>query len=107
MVVHFSKARRAEPRLIGTWRSDADATIAELRKTQTVTEEREQGLRKLFGKMKITYTDKMFTTELDGVVNSQPYQVISKDATSVVIKTKPDLLNQDGLVRIRFIGNDT
>jgi len=24
-----------------------------------------------------------------------------------VIKTKPDLLNQDGLVRIRFVGNDT
>jgi hypothetical protein len=106
MVVHFSKAGRGDPRLIGAWRSDADATFAELRKSRPVTDEQEQKLRKVFGRLKVTYTDTMITTDFDGVVESQPYQVISKDATSVVIKTKSPLSGQDEPMRIRFIGND-
>ncbi|HEY1375987.1 MAG TPA: hypothetical protein VGF55_04300, partial [Gemmataceae bacterium] len=106
MVVHFSKAGRGDPRLIGAWRSDADATFAELRKSRPVTDEQEQKLRTVFGHLKVTYTDTIFTTDFDGAVASQPYQVISKDATSVVIETKSPLSGQDEPVRIRFIGND-
>src|SRR5262249_34669970 len=78
MAVHFSRARRGDPRLIGTWQSDADATITELRKARPVTDKQEEAMRKLFGNMKITYTDATITTELNGVVDTQPYQVVSR-----------------------------
>jgi hypothetical protein len=84
MAVHFSKSRRGDPRLIGTWQSDADATIMEIRKARPVTEKQEEAIRKLFGKMKITYTDATVTIELNGVVDTQPYQVVSKDGESVI-----------------------
>jgi hypothetical protein len=105
--MHFAKGRPGDPRLIGTWQSDADATIAELRKARPVTDEQEQGMRKLFGRMKITYAATTFTTDLDGTVETHPYQVVSKDAESVVVKFRFSLTNKDELFRIRFVGADT
>ena len=36
-------------------------------------------MRNLFGKMVITYAAKTFTTDFDGKLNTEPYQVMSKD----------------------------
>jgi hypothetical protein len=107
MAVHFSKSRRGDPRLIGIWQSDADATITELRKARPVTDKQEVAMRKLFGKMKITYTDATITTELNGVVDNQPYQVVSRDGESVVVKSWSALSKKDEQWRLRFIGSDT
>lgn len=107
MVVHFTKSRRTDPRLIGTWKSDADATIAEMCKTRSLTDEQEQKLRTIFGKMKITYKETTFTSEMDGVVDTQTYQVVSKDSDSVVLKAGSGLTNKDEQIRIRFSDNDT
>ncbi len=74
--VYFSKSRRGDSRLLGTWQSDAGATIAEIRKTRPVTDKQEQAMRKLFGKMKITYTNSTITTDFDGTVDSQTYHVL-------------------------------
>lgn len=96
-----------DARLIGTWLSDADATIAAHKKAQTVTDAQEQALRKLFGKMKVTYTAKTITTDLDGVGDTQPYRVVSKDAESVVVTSYNALTKKDEQFRIRFEGADT
>jgi hypothetical protein len=100
-------AVRTEPRLIGTWQSDADATIAELRRTQSISGQQEQELRKHAFKTKVTYSDKMIATELNGVVETQPYQIVSQEADAVVLKTYFDARRQDEEVRIRFVGTDT
>jgi hypothetical protein len=94
VTVQVVKARRTDPRLYGTWKSDADATIAEMRKTRPVTDDQEQKLRMLFGKMTVTYTATTVTSDLDGTVETQPYQVVSKDATSVQIKSPSPLLKK-------------
>src|SRR5207244_2936285 len=65
------KSRRSDPRLFGTWKSDADATIAEMKTTRTFTDDQEQKLKTLFGKMKITYMADTLTTDFDGRVESQ------------------------------------
>ena len=44
------KNSQLDPRLEGTWKSDADATIAELKKAKTITPEGEAVLRKSSGK---------------------------------------------------------
>jgi hypothetical protein len=91
--------------LLGTWQSDADATIAEIRKTRPVTDKQEQAMRKLFGKMKITYTTTTITSDFDGVVESQSYQVLSKDGDSIVVKYGFGPSNQEEEFRIRFVGD--
>src|SRR5262245_42353374 len=85
LVVHYVRASRTDQRLYGTWKSDADATIAELRTQRPVTAEQEQKLRQLFGKMKITYTATTFTTDMDGTVETEPYEIVKKEATSVML----------------------
>jgi hypothetical protein len=64
-------------------------------------------MRKLFGKMKITYTSRDMTVDLDGVVETQPYQVVSRDAESVSIREYSPLEKKDVVVRIRFVDADT
>ncbi len=78
--------RPPDARLVGTWQSDADATIAEHKKTKTVTDAQEQVLRQIFGKTKVTYAAKTLTVNFaDGTTDTQPYRVVSRDAESVVV----------------------
>ena len=108
LIMQIAKSRRSDPRLFGTWRSDADATIAEMKKTRTLTDDLEQKLRTLlFGKMKVTYTATTLTTDFDGKVESQSYQVVGKDADSVTLKAFSPLTEKDETFRIRFVGTDT
>ena len=107
MAMHFSKAPRGESRLIGTWQSDADETVAAQRKSRPVTVGQEQAMRRLFGRMKVTYTETTATTDFDGNLDTQPYQVISKNEDSVVIKCWSAFSKKDEQFRIRFVGSDT
>jgi hypothetical protein len=108
LIMQVAKLRRTDPRLIGTWKSDADATIAEMKKTRTLTDDVEQKLRThVFGKMKVTYTATTLTTDFDGKVESQAYQILGKDADSVTMKTYSPLTQEDVIVLIRFVGTDT
>jgi hypothetical protein len=106
--VYFAKPRPAESRLIGTWQSDADATIAEMRKKKAVTEKQEEALRKLFGRLRITYAATSLMTDLDGVQETQRYQVVSQDGDSIVLREWfPASKKKEQQVRIRFIDKDT
>ena len=108
LIMQVAKSRHSDPRLFGTWKSDADATVAEIKKTRTPTDEQEQKLKTmLFGKMKITYTANTVTTDFDGTVESQSYQVVRKDADSVTLKAWSPLTKKDETFRIRFVGTDT
>jgi hypothetical protein len=79
--------RLKDERLLGTWQSDADRTIAEIRERKPVTAEQEAALRKLFGKMRITWSEAKYTTELDGTTKSFPYEVLGRDKVSVAIRS--------------------
>jgi len=99
--VHFTKSGRGDPRLIGTWKSDADATIAELRKSRPVTDKQEQALRQIFGKLTITYTATAMTTDFEGKVETHSYRMIAKDEDSVVFKTTSAETKAENEVRRR------
>jgi hypothetical protein len=53
------------------------------------------------------YTAREMTTDLDGVVETQPYQVVTRDAESVSITEYSPLEKKDVVVRIRFVDADT
>src|SRR5262249_29425075 len=76
----------ADERLIGTWQSDVDRTIAAARQQRPVDEQQEAAFRRLFGKLRITYATTTYTTELDGVTRSGRYEVLGRDKLSVVVR---------------------
>ena len=114
LVLPDRAARVTDDRLIGTWQSDADRTIAGMRERKPVDDKQETALRTLFGKLRVTYTQTALTTDLDGKAETGRYEVLGKDKHSVAIreiKDKPSPL--DGVVDlseftvIQFDGPDS
>lgn len=107
-------ARVTDERLLGTWQSDADRTLAEIRERNPAADIQEVYYRKLFGKLRVTYTPTTYTTELEETTETHKYEVLGKDKHSVVIrdiKDRPSPL--DGILElseftvIQFDGPDT
>ena len=106
--------RLTDERLIGTWQSDADRTMAGRPDQKPGNEAREAKFRKLFGKLRITYTADTFTSDFDGAIEIAPYEVLGKDASSVVIRDLDDkpspldeIFTQSKFHVIHFDGPDT
>jgi hypothetical protein len=99
-----------EPRLLGTWVSDKERTQEHFPKH--MTEPQKDKLTSLFGKLRVTYTNLTYTTELDGHVETAPYTVLGLDEHSVVIRDDsvqiPDLdvLEMSTFSKIHFDGSD-
>ena len=77
---------RLVKKLIGTWRSNRDLTLVEMGKSDLVTEEDREMFDVTLGKVTITYSEKNFTTILDGETTVTPYKVLASSAGVVVIE---------------------
>ena len=88
-------------------RSDREKTFAKPEKSPFFDEKKMEGLKKLFGKLKVRYTDNMLTTDQEGVTTTAEYRVVGKDKHSVVISTSSDLSGEQELVQIHFVDSDT
>jgi len=80
------------------------------RRSRNLPEEQLAKLESLFGKLRITYTPKSITTELDEVIETNPYKVIGSGPNAVVIqdlaqRREPDL-GLSGFMIIHFDGPD-
>ncbi len=106
-VVLLNRPRLTEPRLDGTWQSDREATITEWRKIRTVNATQEVALKKLFGKMKVTWIDDTFTTDWDGELDSGTYQIIRKDDEFIVVKSRLAQSGKKQVFKIRFTDDNT
>jgi hypothetical protein len=97
-----------EPRLIGTWLVDSDATISEIRTTRRISDEEELAMRRQYRTV-VKFLPTMMTIRFSGQAEPQPYEMVSKDDSNsiVVIKTFFRATNKDEEVKIRFVGNDT
>ena len=82
----FRNTRVIDERLLGTWQSDADRTIAGIREQRPVDDRQEAALRKLFGTMRVTYSTTDCSIQLNGPAESSKYEVLGKDKHSVVIR---------------------
>lgn len=106
-------ARITDERLLGTWQSDADRTLAGLRDRKPMDDKQEAALRKLFGKLRVTYTPTTYTAELDGAITTGEYEVLGKDKVSVVtreVERKPsplDAFELSDFTVIHFDGPDS
>lgn len=106
-LVRLTRTPLTEPRLHGTWQSDAETTIAEWRKVKPLSDQQERLLRKVFGRMSITYRNNRFTTEKDGVIETGTYRILSKRRKLAVIKVRPVGAFKGQVFKIRFSAEDT
>src|SRR5436309_1780414 len=74
-----------DARLIGTWKSDARRTLAEIRARRDIPARSLKVWRKIFGRLELRYTRTRFHSSLDGYRESGRYKVIGKDSRSVVM----------------------
>jgi hypothetical protein len=103
-------ARQTDVRLIGSWQSDADRTIAGMRERRPADEKQEAALRRLFGKLRVTYAATAYTAELEGVTEATRYEVLGRDKMSVVIRefeTNPLPIEVTQFSVIHFDGADS
>ncbi len=106
---------QTDSRLWGTWQSDADRTIANMLGDPPHDEQRVAKLRNLFGKLRVTWTATHCTSDLEGTIDSDTYEVVGRDQYSVAIRStdsKPSPLDAlqlelSSLQVIHFEGRDT
>jgi hypothetical protein len=77
---------RLVKKLMGTWRSNRDLTLLEMEKSDLINQEDREMIDGTLGKVTTTYTEKDFTTELDGETTVTPYEVLASSDGVVVIE---------------------
>lgn len=108
---YLEHKRTYEPRLIGNWISDKERTQKGF--PEHMNETQKDSLASLFGKLRVTYADATYTTELDGHIETAPYTVLGVDKNSAVIRDdsarNPDLdvLEMSTFSKIHFDGPDS
>ena len=96
-----------EPRLLGTWRSDANATIDDVRKDHPITDAQELEMRRTMFRTTVTYSPTTVTTKLDGApADTVPYQVLRKEGDTVFVKTWYSPSMSDEELQIQFVAPD-
>jgi hypothetical protein len=103
----FLLKSRTDPRLPGTWKSDIETTLAELKKDNPITKEDEEKLRIFFGQMTVTYTNTTVTSEWKKSVESASYTVVRKDRDVVVIKVQSSKSEKETEISLHFDNDDT
>ena len=99
-----------EPRLIGTWQSDKDATLEILtayRDLSKLKPEQRTFLENIFGKLLLTYDKRTVHAKFDTLEVTYNYQVVARNEICAVIESA-DLLRegQTSFEIVRFEGDD-
>ncbi len=92
-------------KLIGTWKSNKDATVAYLKTHTQLSPKQLEVLGKVLGKMTITF-DKNTLTEKSGDWQfSTPYKIISETANSITIESNDPQTKKPTKSVFEFDGN--
>jgi hypothetical protein len=82
--------RRADARLLGTWRSDKERTVRFWRYTEEPDAARRKDFERLLGKLTRRFTETRAYGEFEGDTWSDEYWVVDSDARSVVVAYRDD-----------------
>ena len=94
-----------DPRLLGTWRSDAVATLADMDKHPEIPEKARQVFREeLFGNRTVTYTATEYFSEFKTLKQRVPYVVKQSTKEYIDIEYFDALLKSKMTQRIFFDG---
>ena len=80
--------QRFDPRLVGTWRSDKERTLATWKFKESATTEVRERIGRWFGKLTHRYTETTVFTEFEGETFSSRYWVRESGENFVVVEYK-------------------
>jgi hypothetical protein len=107
LTAYLSGCRTYEPRLYGTWKSDANKSVARLEKCRNLSEKDKKSWLQIFGKMEMTFDKASITCRLpEEGVGIIPYRVLGKNSDTVVIQWIYDSLLEDKTISIIRLEND-
>ncbi len=87
--------------LQGSWRSDREGTIAELKKNALWTPKRLESISELLKDLIVTYKGTKCITKMDGWERRYTFRVVSEKANTVVLEWKdPDLGLQRSTIEV-------
>jgi hypothetical protein len=87
-----------DERLLGRWRSDKTATLAEIEAIGGFTAQQRRSLKATLGRRTLTYSESRLTTRLEGVgaerelTTSAPYRVVAVQGNEIVVESHDHLL---------------
>jgi hypothetical protein len=93
-----------DPRLIGSWRSDAHKTSLEIAARRDITAAKKKKLLRFFGKLELRYTPTRCYWSLNGQISANRYRVVAKDSSSVALQVSNPIVVEE-IVHIHFEGN--
>ena len=93
-----------DKRLLGTWRSDVFRTKRELNARRDISPRRGRALIALFGRLELRFTRTRCLSSLNGSVESAPYKVVAKDASTVAIVSSDVLTGNEVVQHFHFVG---
>ena len=93
-----------DPRLIGSWRSDAHKTSLEIAARRDITAAKKNKLLRFFGKLELRYTPTRCYSSLNGQTSVNRYRVVAKDSWSVAVLVSNPIVGEQ-IVHIHFEGN--
>jgi len=101
-------AGNIDKKLIGTWKSDREKTVAECMRCVPnrfdIRPERKERFAELFGHMVHSYTENELTTEYKGEVIAGTYEIIERGDKFLIIRIHFECTD-DQIVKIRFENN--
>jgi hypothetical protein len=83
-----------DPRLLGTWCSDAELTLAEWQFSPGASAMARESLTRSFGKLRMRYTAARVFTEFGTDRTACPYRVVATDESSVAIVRRTEGRNE-------------
>ncbi|PLK46913.1 hypothetical protein [Uliginosibacterium sp. TH139] len=95
--------RLVDSRLLGTWRSDKERTVALWKYQKELSSEARERFENIFGKFTLRFTETHIYTELDDTKDKVPYSVVARDKSSVVIAWHEE--KERSLQHIHFEGD--
>lgn len=90
---------------VGTFRSDKEVTLARWRSEQTfgkLTEQFIEAIGKALGQHVVKVTQTHLVSEVDGVVEEQPYEVVAREGATLTIRAYNSVLRRHLLSRIEL-----
>ncbi|MBI3149298.1 MAG: hypothetical protein HYZ17_12385 [Betaproteobacteria bacterium] len=80
-----TEKRLVDKRLLGTWRSDKERTIALWKYQKELAPETRERFENIFGKFTLRFTETRIYTEFEDTNDTVPYSVVARDSSSVII----------------------
>jgi hypothetical protein len=100
------KPTTGDPRLVGRWLTDLDATIEQMKEKTPLTDQQELQIRRQRQISVLTFTDTTLTIQIKGKPDTQPYHLVSSGGDRLVLRTWFVASKSEEEIRIRFVGPD-